>query len=173
MITSQSLGQLTSSQTKNVNGVLSKLPLSPRTHIDLDTEVNIKTFYNLYEGSKFFWRHRCNIDLAIYGHPEFNTFEIIAYDAEKSIELNRIYLKKSLVEASIYETLQGKINEERQILSQERFKKNFDEKGVHEKYAIILSNQFILDRLNLDMGTNDTYILRFNSAYGGYYTTIT
>ena len=60
-------------------------------------QVEGEDFKMLYTGSKLFWRTSENIDLHFYHHILPHTIEIIAYDAAKGKELNRIYLDYSLL----------------------------------------------------------------------------
>ena len=51
----------------------------------------------IFQGSKFFWRTRNNIDVAIVSHNDLATTEVIAYDPTLNKESERIYLNSNIL----------------------------------------------------------------------------
>jgi len=51
----------------------------------------------IYYGTKFFWRTRDDVEIHIYNHSLANCFEVIPCDVNASLELNRLYLKRSRI----------------------------------------------------------------------------
>ena len=60
----------------------------------------------LHDGPKLFWRQHVTLDINIYVHESSDCIEIIGFDVDKFKELNRIYLKMSLlIEMTLSEAL--------------------------------------------------------------------
>lgn len=55
----------------------------------------------IYQGTKFFWRKRLNVDVTIVEHEDLNIYEVIFYDPSRDIESPRIYLNKQLIVSEI------------------------------------------------------------------------
>lgn len=45
----------------------------------------------LFEGSKFFWKAKCNIEFTIVLHDDIACVEVVSFNLEKYEELNRLY----------------------------------------------------------------------------------
>jgi hypothetical protein len=58
-------------------------------------------FKILMEGSKTFWRQRCNLDILIVSHPGQKCIEVAAYNAVIGVEAPRIYISSVLLDAKI------------------------------------------------------------------------
>ena len=55
----------------------------------------------VFEGSKFFWRTRNNIDVSIVSHIDSATIEVIAYEPSIDVEAERIYLSLHVVNSKL------------------------------------------------------------------------
>lgn len=58
----------------------------------------------LFQGSKFFWRTRNNIDVAIVSHVDSKTTEVIAYEPVLDVEAERIYLNSEVLSSVLNQT---------------------------------------------------------------------
>jgi len=56
-----------------------------------------ETNHLIFQGSKFFWRTRNNIDVTIVGHNHLATTEVIAFEPALNIESERIYLNSTIL----------------------------------------------------------------------------
>ena len=96
----------------------------------------------IYQGTKFFWRKRINIDVTIVEHEDLNIYEVIFYDPSRDIESPRIYLNKQLIVSEInqnelnYQYSQAMKNN---IPITENFKINMYDKLIIE-YIPVLQN---------------------------------
>lgn len=55
----------------------------------------------VFQGSKFFWRTRNNIDVTIVSHIDLGTVEIIAYEPSLNLEAERIYLDSFILDSKL------------------------------------------------------------------------
>lgn len=51
----------------------------------------------IYQGSKFYWRTRNNIDVAIVSHTALSITEVIAYEPALDVEAEHIYLDSTIL----------------------------------------------------------------------------
>ena len=69
-------------------------------------------FKLLYSGEKFFWRTRDTLDIHIYLHIIAGVVEVIPFDVDKHIELNRSYLEYYLLNNMVVEEAKKKLSEQ-------------------------------------------------------------
>ncbi len=55
----------------------------------------------VFQGSKFFWRTRNNIDVTIVRHTDLATVEAIAYEPSVDVEAERIYLSLPILNSKL------------------------------------------------------------------------
>lgn len=55
----------------------------------------------LFQGSKFFWRTRNNIDVTIVSHGDLATTEVIAYEPSIDVEAEHIYLNSVILHSRL------------------------------------------------------------------------
>mmetsp|Transcript_2685 Transcript_2685/g.4036 ORF Transcript_2685/g.4036 Transcript_2685/m.4036 type:complete len:427 (+) Transcript_2685:163-1443(+) len=123
----------TGSTSNKVNHILSPGKTS--------TEVQI------FEGHKFFWKQRLNVDLNFIYHSDAGYYEIIPYDSDACVELKRIYLSEELLKEAVKNDLMEKIAEIKKDLSRDRFKKMPPEEELIAKATRNLIRDFINNRL--------------------------
>lgn len=122
---------------------------------------NNTTLHQIYEGQKFYWRQRLNVDLNFIFHRTDKLLEIISYDSDKSMELNRIYLSSDAVYDCISPDLHQKVQEMKKDLSRDRFKKVPPDSELIIKVGDNLIAQFILNRL-IVVTENDINIMKLS-----------
>jgi hypothetical protein len=105
------------------------------------------SIHQIYEGQKFYWRLRLNVDLNFIFHRPEKLLEVISYDSDKSLELNRLYLHSDAVTEMISSDLNFKVQELKKELSRDRFKKVPPDSELIAKVGDNLMTQFILNRL--------------------------
>lgn len=55
----------------------------------------------VFQGSKFFWRTRNNIDVTIISHTDLDMVEVIAYEPSVDVEAERIYLNLKILNSRL------------------------------------------------------------------------
>jgi hypothetical protein len=118
--------------------------------------ITSSSIHQIYEGQKFFWRQRLNLDLNFIFHRSEHLLEVISYDSDNSLELNRLYLNSDAVYDVISTDLHSKVAEMKKELSKDRFKKVPPDSELINKVGDNLISQFILNRLIVatENGTN-------------------
>ena len=118
----------------------------------------------IYQGTKFFWRKRINIDVTIVEHEDLNIYEVIFYDPSRDIESPRIYLNKQLIVSEIH---QNDLNYQ----YSQAMKNNIP---ITENFKINMYDKLIIEyitkhiQLNKDQTSqyNGNVILQFNQQEG-------
>ena len=55
----------------------------------------------IFDGTKFFWRSRINLDVCIVEHGDVGVYEIIFYEPSCDVEAPRVYLDQKLLCAKL------------------------------------------------------------------------
>ena len=55
----------------------------------------------IFDGTKFFWRSRTNLDVCIIEHGEVGVYEIIFYEPSCDVEARRVYIDQKLLRAKL------------------------------------------------------------------------
>lgn len=107
----------------------------------------VTSIQQIYEGQKFYWRLRLNVDLNFIFYRHEHLIEIISYDNEQCLELNRLYLSSTALMNLFTNDLNMKLIELKKELSKDRFKKLPAESELLAQVGDKLITQFILNRL--------------------------
>ena len=55
----------------------------------------------IFDGTKFFWRTRTNLDVCIIEHNKYDIYEVIIYEPSCDIETPRIYLNGKVLRSKV------------------------------------------------------------------------
>lgn len=111
----------------------------PKTKIVPDNQI--------YEGHKFYWKQRLNVDLNILHHKESKTYEILAYDSDKDIELKSIFLNEDALLDFLKTDLWDHVTKTKHDIAKDRFKKAPPDEEITKNSTIAVISQFIVSRL--------------------------
>jgi hypothetical protein len=115
--------------------------------------------YQIYEGSKFFWRCRLKVDLNIFYHSLHDTFEVISFNVDTWTELSRVYLSTS----NIMKLIEDKIKSEVATILSRTFINDDSSSEYHiarhkitNEIKYNIASQYIYDRLHVvEESTNE------------------
>jgi hypothetical protein len=96
----------------------------------------------IFEGHKFFWRQRIDLDISIVHHADREYVEIIPYDRNNMCEFPRIYLSWNLLRQAIQPQYDTKLAEIKIAMKP-------DNPQVIETLVKELMGQYVLDHLLL------------------------
>lgn len=100
-----------------------------------------------YEGHKFYWKQRLNVDLNFLHHKENKTYEIVAYDSEKGVELPSLFLVEDKLIRLTQQEVDDHVAKTKQEIARDRFKKAPPDEEIILKSRNAAITQYILARL--------------------------
>lgn len=130
--------------------------------------------YELYSGSKFFWRSKDNIDILLYLHISPKCVEVIAFDQAKGVELPRLYVSEPrLLECIGVDVLEAKVQEREKAVEEQEgvpLTRALRNMLVDEERRLLMSSM-LLSRLQLSSTTQSDgelcKTLSFSTSYDG------
>jgi hypothetical protein len=121
-----------------------------------------------YEGHKFYWKQRLNVDLNFLHHKETQTYEIVAYDTDKDMELPSMFLSEEKLIRLTEQEVDEHVVKMKQEIARDRFKKAPPDEEIISKSRKAVISQFILNRLVAFVEESVTG-LRLNALSGKIY----
>ena len=107
----------------------------------------------IFDGTKFFWRSRTNLDVCIVEHGKVGVYEIIFYEPSCDVEAPRVYLDQKL--------LRSKLDDE-DIDSKLSFAKR-NNVPLTEKFVASVVDKtiadYLLNRIKIDQHVPDEKVL--------------
>lgn len=118
----------------------------------------------IYEGHKFYWRQRLNVDINMIIHHHTGLLEVIPYDSDNCNELDRLYLSFQQIssQTSVVEELGTKVAQLKKELSRDRFKTLPTDAELISKCSKDVYSNFVLNRL-IAVTENGKTCLQFNA----------
>ena len=101
----------------------------------------------IYEGHKFYWKQRLNVDLNFLYHKENKSYEIISYDTDKDVELKSLFLSEDVLMTLVGTDVEEAVAKMKQENARDRFKQAPPDAEVRTKAKHASVTQFILARL--------------------------
>ena len=101
----------------------------------------------IYEGHKFYWKQRLNVDLNFLHHKENKSYEIISYDTDKDEELKSLFLSEDVLMTLIGPEIEATVKKIKLDNSRDRFKQAPPDAEIRSKATRATVIQFILARL--------------------------
>lgn len=110
------------------------------------------TAERIFKVPKLFWKQHFGAEIVLFNHPTLNVYEVVAYNVERNVELNRLYLSAPLLHSIIEANL--KLPPKQELKRRELIK------NARMQCAI----DFIITQIDINT-KGDIYCSYFNSQY--------
>lgn len=102
----------------------------------------------IYDGNKYFWRTRSNVEVKIIDHPSVNCLEVVNFNIDAYAESSRIYLDKALLYSRLNkEDIDVKVSAKREEYTRQR--KRVANEEIVEQIQKELVSAYVLARLSI------------------------
>ena len=109
----------------------------------------------LFQGSKTFWRSRCNLDITIVSHFQMRYIELVFFDAVNGVEYPRMFVDGSECKSKLDRVVfADRLQKHKEDLI--RHKTHADTDTLIKKISRDMIVQFFLNRINMVADKNSS-----------------